>query len=133
MSCSNGSILQFLVNIIMPENVHTSCCNFTGSDVLHIRILAKFYFDLSATFLNFQYSSMSSYLVNVMTPQNLPALCCNFTWMFFTWNSWNTSIFFNFQTTTRSGCMLNMKLLRNCMYQVITLQGGCWHLNLLSG
>ncbi len=40
-SCSNGSILQFLVNMIMPQNVPASCCNFTGSDVL-IRISAKF-------------------------------------------------------------------------------------------
>ncbi len=37
------------------------------------RISAKFYVDLSATFLNFQYSSGSSYFVNLMTPQNLPA------------------------------------------------------------
>ncbi len=57
----------------MPQNVLASCCNFTGSDVLHIRILAKFYFDLSTTFLNFQYSSR--YLVNLMTPHNLHALC----------------------------------------------------------
>ncbi len=72
------------------------------------RISAKFYVDLSATISNFQYSSRSSYLVNLMTPQNLLALCCNFTRMFFTWNSWNSSIFLNFQTSPRSGCMLHM-------------------------
>ncbi len=69
---------------------------------------SQVYVDLSATFLDFQYSSRSSYLVNLTTPQNLPALCCNFTRMFFTWNSWNTSIFLNFQTSPRSGCMLNI-------------------------
>ncbi len=138
--------------MIMPQNVPASCCNFTGSDVLLIKISAKFdvwpfqtfniilnqmtcecnnsseipctmlllyrnffhrisskfYVNLSATFLNFQYSSRSSYLVNLMTPQYLPALCCNFTRMFFTWNSWNTSIVLNFQTSPRSGCMLNI-------------------------
>ncbi len=48
-SCSNGSMLQLLVNII-PQNVSTSCCNFTGSDVLLIRISAKFDVDLCVTF-----------------------------------------------------------------------------------
>ncbi len=28
--------------------------------------------------------------------------------MFFTWNSWNTLLFLNFQTSLKSGCMLNM-------------------------
>ncbi len=59
-------------------------------------------------FTELQPSFMLSYLVNLMTPQNLPALYCNFTRMFFTWNSWNTSKFLNFQTSPASGCMLNM-------------------------
>ncbi len=59
-SCSNGSILQLLVNMIMPQNVSASYCNFTGSDVLLIRISAKFDVDLCATFLNFQYNPKSN-------------------------------------------------------------------------
>ncbi len=74
----------------------------------HITISAKFYVDLAVTVLNFQYSSRSNYLVNLMTPQHLPALYCNFTRLFFTWNSWNTSICMNFQTSPRSSCILNM-------------------------
>ncbi len=62
MSCSNGSILQFLVNMIMPQNVPTSCCNFTGSDVRLNRISAKFDADLCVTFLNFQYNPRSNEL-----------------------------------------------------------------------
>ncbi len=81
------------MDAITHQKVHVPCCVLYRY-FFHRRISAWFYVDLSATFLNFQYSSRSSYIVNLMTPQNFPALCCNFTRMFFTWNSWNTSIFF---------------------------------------
>ncbi len=39
-------MLQLFVNMIMPQNLSASCCNFTGSDVLLIRISAKFDVDI---------------------------------------------------------------------------------------
>ncbi len=59
-SCSNRSILQLLVNMIMPQNLPSSYCNFTGSDLLPIRLSAKFDVDLCVTFLNFQYNPKSN-------------------------------------------------------------------------
>ncbi len=77
-------MLQLLVNMIMPHNVPASCI-FTGSDVLLIRILAKFDFDLFCVpFLNFQSNSKSNDLVNVIPPQKLHVQCCSFTGIFFT-------------------------------------------------
>ncbi len=83
-SCSNGSILQLLVNMIMPQNLSPSCCKFIGSDVLLVRISAKFDVDLCVTFLNFQYNPKSNDFVNATTPQKLHVLCCSFTSIFFT-------------------------------------------------
>ncbi len=61
-------MLQLLLNMIMPPNLPASCCNFTGSDVLLIRISAKFYIDLCEIFLYFQSNPKSNDLVNVITP-----------------------------------------------------------------
>ncbi len=83
-SCSNGSILQLLVNRIMPQNLPSSCCNFISSDVLLIRISAMFDVDLCVTFLNFQYNPRSYDLVNAITPQKLHIPFCSFTGMYFT-------------------------------------------------
>ncbi len=94
-SCSNSGILQLLVNMIMAQNLPASCCNFTGSDVLLIRISAKFDVDLCVTFLNFQTSSQSSCLVNVITPQVLPIWCCNLKGMFST-STYQTSSILTF-------------------------------------
>ncbi len=110
--------------------LHVPCCSYSCRYFFHIRISANFYVDLSATLLNFQYSSRSSNLVNLMTPQNLPALCCNFTRMFFTWNSWNNSIFMNFQTSPWSGCMLNMITPQELHVSSYNITRGSRHLNL---
>ncbi len=59
-------MLQLLVNMIMPQNFPTSCCNFTGSDVL--RISAEFDVDLCVTFLNFQSNPKSNDIVNGIIP-----------------------------------------------------------------
>ncbi len=68
----------------MPQNVSASCCNFTGSDVLLIRISAKFDLDLCVTFLTFQSNPKSSDLVNAITHQKLDVPCCSFTGIFAT-------------------------------------------------
>ncbi len=81
-SCSNGSILQLLQIMIMPQNLLSSCCNFIGSNVLLVRISAKFDVELCVTFLNFQYNPKSNDLVNAITPQKLHVPCCNFTGIF---------------------------------------------------
>ncbi len=54
-------------------NLPASCCNFTGRNVLHIKISAKFDVDFYVTFLNFQTSSMLSGLMNVIALQKLHA------------------------------------------------------------
>ncbi len=58
---------QLLVNMIMPQNLPASCCNCTGSDILLIRISAKFDLDLCVTFLNFQAGSVWKCLMNTIT------------------------------------------------------------------
>ncbi len=78
-SCSNGSILQLLVNKIMHQYLPASCCNCSGNDVLLIRISNKFDLDLCVTFLNFQAGSIWEDLVNAITFCRLPVSCCNFT------------------------------------------------------
>ncbi len=75
-------MLQLLVNMIMPQNLPTSCCNFTGRDVLFIRISAEFNVDLCVTFLNFQSNPKSNDLVNGIIPQKLHIPCCSFTGIF---------------------------------------------------
>ncbi len=75
-------MLQLLVNMIMPQNLPASCCNFTGTDVL-IKISAKFDVDLCLTFLNFQSNPKSNDLMNAMIPQKLHVPCCSFTSIFF--------------------------------------------------
>ncbi len=69
-------MLQLLVNIIMPQNLHASCCNITGRDVILIRISAKFEVDFCVTFLKFQTNPKSIDLVNAITPQKHIMLCC---------------------------------------------------------
>ncbi len=44
------------MNRITPQNLPASCCNFTGSNVLHIKIFAKFDVDLFVTILNYQFN-----------------------------------------------------------------------------
>ncbi len=61
-----------------------SCCNFIGSDVLLIRISAKFDVDLGVTFLNFQYNPKSNDLVNAIITLKLHVACCSFTGVFST-------------------------------------------------
>ncbi len=68
----------------MHQNLPASCCNFIGSDVLLIRISAKFDFDLCLTFLNFQYNPKSNDLVNAITPLKLHVPFCSFAGIFFT-------------------------------------------------
>ncbi len=82
-SCSNGSMLQLLVHMIIPQNLPTSCCNFTGRDVLFIRISAEFDVDLCVTFLNFQSNPKSNDLVNGIISQKLHIPCCSFKGIFF--------------------------------------------------
>ncbi len=55
----------------MPQNLPSSCCDFTGNDLLLIRLSAMFDVDLCVTFLNFQYNPKSNDLVNEITPQKL--------------------------------------------------------------
>ncbi len=57
--------------MMMPQNVPSSYCNVTGSDLLLVRLSAKFDVDLYVTFLNFQYNPKSNNFVNVITPQKL--------------------------------------------------------------
>ncbi len=57
---SNGSILQLLVNMIMPQNLPASFCSFIRSYALLIRISAKLDVDLCVSFLNFQYNPKSN-------------------------------------------------------------------------
>ncbi len=68
-------MLQRLVNMIMPQNLPASCCNFSGSDVLLIIISAKFDVDVCVTFVTFQSNTKSNDLVNAITPQILHLPC----------------------------------------------------------
>ncbi len=77
-SYSNGGMLQLLVNMIMSQNLPASC-NFTGSDVLLIRISAKFDVDLCMTFLKFEACGIQKDLVNAITLHNLLTSSCSFT------------------------------------------------------
>ncbi len=78
-----GSMLQLHMNLIIPQNLPASCCNFTGSNVFLIRISAKFDVHLCVTFLNFQSNPKSNDLVNEITPQKLHVPCCSLTGNFF--------------------------------------------------
>ncbi len=51
-SSSNSSMWQPIVNMINPLNMPASCCNYTGSNVLHIKIWAKFNDDHCTTLLS---------------------------------------------------------------------------------
>ncbi len=64
-------MLQLLVNMIMPQKLTASCYNFTGSDVLLIRISAKFDVHLYVTFFNFQAGGIRKELVNATTLHKL--------------------------------------------------------------
>ncbi len=83
-SWSNCSMLQLLVNMIMPQNLPASCCNFIGSGVLLIRISAKFDVDLCVIILNFQSNPKSNDLVKAINTQKLYLPCCSFTGIFST-------------------------------------------------
>ncbi len=87
-SCSNGNILQLLVNMIMPQNWPQSCYNCAGSDILLIRISAKFDLDYCVTFLNFQAGSIWKDFVNAITLYKLPVSSCNLIIVFSTSKSW---------------------------------------------
>ncbi len=100
--------------MIMHQNLPASCCNFTGSDVLLIRISTKFDVDLCVTFLNFQAGSIWEDLVNVITFHKLPVSSCNLIVVFSTSKSFTglmltfVPTFLNFQTWSRSGGFVNM-------------------------
>ncbi len=49
------------MNMIIPQDLPASWGNLTGSDVLNIKVLAKFDVDLCATFLKFQASRISTF------------------------------------------------------------------------
>ncbi len=70
--------------LITTPNLFASCCNFTRSNVNHIKMSTKFDVDLCVTFLNFQSTPKLNGFVNAITLQNVYAPCCSFTGMFST-------------------------------------------------
>ncbi len=100
--------------MIMPQNSPASCCNFTRSYVLLIRISAKFDVDLCVTFLNFQSKPKSNDLVNTIIPQKLHVPCCSFTGIFSTSEISTTfyvdpyATFLNFQCSSRLSCLVKL-------------------------
>ncbi len=119
-------MLQLLVNMIMPQNVPASCCNFTGSDVLLIRISAMFDVDLCVTFLNFQSNPKSNNIVNVITPPNLH-VSCSFIRIFphqkFYLDFYANVL--NFHCRSKSSYLVNMIISQNL--PLVTLQGCSSH------
>ncbi len=83
-SCSNGSILQLLVNKIMYQNLPASCCKCSGSDVLFIRISTRFDLDLCVTFLPLSPYRLEGYCRCLGGRDKLCVSCCNFIGMFST-------------------------------------------------
>ncbi len=126
-SCSNGSILQLIVNFDNASEF-ASCCNFIGSDVLLIRISAKLDVYLCVTFLNVQYNPKSNDLVNAIRTLKLHVACCSFTGVFSTSEFLPSFMlifmqpFWTFSVVKSQAAMQTWYLLRICLHHVITLK-----------